>query len=72
MVPPIIRNQLQVNGIGHMMKSRDYQRRIDNTENSCKYNLKGSCNPGKNKGGNCRSNLPANWAQYKMRRYYRQ
>ncbi|GFI32859.1 hypothetical protein IMSAGC013_04266 [Lachnospiraceae bacterium] len=68
----IICNQLQVYGIGHMVKPCNHQRRIYKSENCAENHFKRTCNPCINHRRNGRTYLPSNRPQNKMRSDNRQ
>ena len=64
-----VSDQLQVDGVGHVMETGDYQRCIDETEDCRKENLGRSCNSCIDNGGDDGTDLPADGAQDEVCRH---
>ena len=64
-----VSDELQVDGVGHVMETGDYQRSIYETENCGKENLGGSCDSCVNNRGDDGADLPADGAQNEVSRH---
>ena len=63
-------DQLQVDGVGHMVQTGDDQRRVNETEDGAEEDLGGTSDTGVNNCGDHGTDLPADGAQYEVSGHY--